>query len=66
MSDRFDTDDKAKKDLIDRGCWREASRRDGRKAAPRSADELEASHLQLWMNRPRREMFAQERRERGR
>jgi len=66
MSDRFDTDDKAKKDLIGRGCWREASRHDGRKAAPRSADELEATHLQLWMNRPRREMFAQERRERSR
>lgn len=66
MSDRFDTDDKAKKGLLGRGCWLETSRRDGRKAAARSADDLEVSHLQLWMNRPRREMFAQERRERSR
>jgi hypothetical protein len=66
MSDRFETDDKAKKGLLGRGCWREVVRRDGRQVSARWADELEVSHLQVWMNRPRREMLAQERRERSR
>lgn len=64
MSDRFETDDKTKKGVLAGCCWREAGRRDGRKA--RSADDVEVSHLQLWMNRPRSELFAQERRERSR
>jgi len=66
MTDRFETDDKTKKGILAGSCWREAGRRDGRKALARSADDVEVSHLQLWMNRPRSEMFAQERRERSR
>lgn len=66
MSDRFETDDKTKKGILARGCWREAVRRDGRKGAARSAEDVEVSNLQLWMNRPRRESAACEQRERSR
>lgn len=65
MSDRFMSTDKAKKSFVARGCAGEAGRED-RKVSARMADQMEVSHLQLWMTRPLRERLAQERRERSR